>query len=188
LRADRVGQARLRRRRARDEILDPDAFFVLDEGAPQRLGKAEPDGRKGVAAAEGGVETADDIVRHAEDDDLRRFAAFRRLRDARRRRCERRRGRCAARQRAVAGRRGGGQQESGQRCCGSGFHIGAFTTSMTAYACTGFPNPLRTSAPRGTAVTISSTSASTRWLTTIWPGRASSQRRDARLHTLPTAP
>ena len=53
------------------------------------------------------------------------------------------------------------------------------TAAVTANASTGFPNPFSCSAPSGSASTIVSTSASTRWLTTICPGSAASQSRDA---------
>jgi hypothetical protein len=83
-----------------------------------------------------------------------------------------------------------------------GFVIGdvAFTTGLpsgyrdahsfnprTRWAITERANPFSVSSPTGSASTRSSTAANARWLTRMSPSRASSQSREARLATGPTA-
>src|SRR6185312_8950989 len=59
--------------------------------------------------------------------------------------------------------------------------------ASTLYATMGRRMPLIANSPTNSAFTIFSTAISTRALTKIWPGVASSQRRDATLETVPIA-
>ena len=65
--------------------------------------------------------------------------------------------------------------------------LGQERSSSTLYAGTGRANPFSVNVPTSSASTSSSTSASVRWLIRICPPVASSQSRDARIVTAPTA-
>jgi hypothetical protein len=60
-------------------------------------------------------------------------------------------------------------------------------TPTTLYAARGRPIPFNSNSPTGSTLTAFSTATSTRALTSICPGLASSQSRDATLDTVPMA-
>jgi hypothetical protein len=69
----------------------------------------------------------------------------------------------------------------------SGYRDAHSFNPRTRWAITERANPFSVSSPTGSASTRSSTAANARWLTRMSPSRASSQSREARLATGPTA-